>query len=360
MARDGDVDPTGRTEQPADELAVPLQRLAATQRRQATADLNTRPPAPRRDPASKKLFYDYAPRPLARLLGSPLATTGKYAGGPHAERRITGGWGDSRPSGYDLGAPRTFHKGLDFAAPHGEAVLASGDGKITFVGAQTKNHGASIAGANADAQGNIYDGSGKLVLGRLEVGFGGIFIYLVHNDDDFQGYRTEYFHLSRVNVKEGQVVHEGDVIGYVGKTGTPGIGPHLHYQVAYVAGKTSALVNPTAMVPNYWPGHTDSTNSAASKGLPMPVSAPTALHVAAGVAANLVNGVYRSVTAQNQDIVQVREIMAAHAERVAQVANVHESALYAAAAASQGVAPVVQSPMSFDFETGTWSDGKVT
>lgn len=360
MARESDVDPTTRPEQPADELAVPLQRLAATQRRQASADLNTRPPAPQRDPVSKKLFYDYAPRPLARLLGSPLAMTGKYAGGPHAERRVNGGWGDGRPSGYGHGAPRTFHKGLDFAAPHGEAVLASGDGKITFVGAQTKAHGTSIEGANADTQGNIYDGSGRLVLGRLEVGFGGIFIYLAHNDDDFQGYRTEYFHLSKVNVKQGQTVSEGDVIGYVGKTGVPGIGPHLHFQVAYVAGKTSALVNPTAMVPNYRPGHTDSTNSVASKGLPMPVTAPAVLHIAAGVTANLINGVYRSVTAQNQDLVQVREIMAAHAERVAQVANVHESALYAAAAASQGTAPVVESPMAFDFEAGTWSDGKVT
>lgn len=360
MARESDVDPTTRPELPADALAVPLQRLAATQRRQASADLNTRPPAPRMDPASKKLFYDYAPRPLARLLGSPLAMTGKYAGGPRSERRINGGWGDGRPSGYGQGAPRTFHKGLDFAAPHGEPVLACGDGVIKFVGAQTKAHGTSIAGANADAQGNIYDGAGRLVLGRLDVGFGGIFIYLAHNDDDFQGYRTEYFHLSRVNVKEGQTVSEGDVIGYVGKTGVPGIGPHLHFQVAYTAGRTAALVNPTAMVPNYWPGHVDSTNSAASKGLPMPVMAPAALHVAAGVTANLINGVYRSVTMQNQDIVKVRERMAAHAERVAQVANIHETALYAAAAASQGAPPIVASPMSFDFETGTWSDGKVT
>lgn len=360
MAREGDVDPTGREIQPADELAVPLQRLAATQRRQSSADLNTRPPAPRMDPASKKLFYDYAPRPLSRLLGSPLAMTGKYAGGPHAERRVTGGWGDSRPSGYDQGAPRTFHKGLDFAAPLGEPVLACGDGVIKFVGAQSKSGGTSIEGANADAQGNIYDGTGHLKLGRLEVGFGGIFIYLVHNDDDFQNYRTEYFHLSRVNVKEGQVVGEGDVIGFVGKTGVPGIGPHLHFQVAYVAGKTAALVNPTAMVPNYWPGHVDSTNSAATKGLPMPVTAPAAMHVAAGVTANLINGVYRSVTMQNQNIVKVRESMAAHAERVAQVANVHETALYAAAAASQGAPPVVEAPMSFDFDVGTWSDGKVT
>lgn len=360
MARDSDVDPSERPQTSTDELAVPLQRFAATQRRQATADLNTRPPAPRMDPASKKLFYDYAPRPLARLLGSPLALTGRYAGGPRAERRINGGWGDGRPSGYDQGAPRTFHKGLDFAAPLGEAVLACGDGVIKFVGAQSKTGGVSIAGANADAQGNIFDGAGQLALGRLDVGFGGIFIYLVHNDDDFQGYRTEYFHLSRVNVKQGQVVSEGDVIGYVGKTGVPGIGPHLHFQVAYVAGKTAALVNPTAMVPNYWPGHVDSTNSDATKGLPMPAVAPAALHIAAGVSANIINGVYRSVTMQNQDIVKVRERMSAHAERIAQVANVHETALYAAAAASQGAAPVVESPMSFDFEVGAWSDGKVT
>lgn len=358
MARESDVDPDAKPQESTDELAVPLQRLSAAQRQQAQADLNARAPIPQYDPVSKKRFFDYAPQQLTRLLGSPLVTSGKYARGPQSERQISGGWGDGRPSGYDQGSPRTFHKGLDFLAPLGEAVLACGDGKVTFVGYQSKSSGVSLPGAHADKDGNILNSKEAIAAGRLEVGFGGIFIYVVH-DGDFQNYRTEYFHLSNVAVKEGQRVSEGDVIGYVGKTGVPGIGPHLHFQVAYIAGRTSALVNPTALVPNYWPGHTDSTNSDASKGLPMPVRAPRGVQAAASSAANLINGVYRAVSMQNRDIVQVRQDMAAHAERIAQTTDVQQTQLYAVAAAAKGASPVVTSPMTFDFETGTWSDGKV-
>lgn len=359
MARESDVDPQGVSQDSTDELAAPLQRFSAAQRQQAQADLNARAPSAQYDPVSKKRYYDYAPQPLKRLLGSPLSPTGKYARGPNNERQIFGGWGDARPSGYDQGAPRTFHKGLDFAAPFGEAVLACGDGTVRFVGYQSKTSGVSLPGAHSDKDGNILDKDGRIAAGRLEVGFGGIFVYVVH-DGDFQGYRTEYFHLSATSVREGQKIAEGDQIGLVGKTGVPGIGPHVHFQVAYVAGTTSALVNPTSMVPNYWPGHVDSTNSAASKGLAMPAQAPRGVQVAASTAASLVNGVYRAVTMQNQDIVQIRQGMSAHAERVAQTADIQQSQLYAVASASKGSTPLVTSPMTFDFETGTWNDGKVT
>ena len=42
--------------------------------------------------------------------------------------------------------------------------------------------------------------------------------------------QTRYGHLSRLNVAEGQTVHKGDVIGFVGSTGRS-TGPHLHYEV---------------------------------------------------------------------------------------------------------------------------------
>ena len=48
--------------------------------------------------------------------------------------------------------------------------------------------------------------------------------------DHEEGYSTLYSQLSRYNVKEGQEVKEGDVIGYVGSSGTS-TGPHLHYEV---------------------------------------------------------------------------------------------------------------------------------
>jgi murein DD-endopeptidase MepM/ murein hydrolase activator NlpD len=44
------------------------------------------------------------------------------------------------------------------------------------------------------------------------------------------GYKTLYGHLSRFNVKHGQRIKRGDVIGYVGDTGLS-TAPHLHYEV---------------------------------------------------------------------------------------------------------------------------------
>lgn len=87
------------------------------------------------------------------------------------------------------------HKGLDFSADIGTPVYATGDGRV-------KNAYYS------ESFGNV------------------IFI------DHLYGYETRYAHLSRFNVKNGQQVKRGEVIGYVGNTGLSG-GPHLHYEVLY-------------------------------------------------------------------------------------------------------------------------------
>jgi hypothetical protein len=87
------------------------------------------------------------------------------------------------------------HKGLDFSADVGTPVYATGDGKV-------KNAYYS------ESLGNV--------------------IFLDH----FYGYETRYAHLSKFNVKTGQQVKRGEVIGYVGSTGLSG-GPHLHYEVLY-------------------------------------------------------------------------------------------------------------------------------
>ncbi len=89
---------------------------------------------------------------------------------------------------------RKMHRGMDFTAPRGTPIYASGDGKIT----------------RAD---NNSSGYGKHI--RIDHGY---------------GYMSLYAHLSKYNVKRGQKVKRGDLIGFVGSTGRSEA-PHLHYEV---------------------------------------------------------------------------------------------------------------------------------
>jgi len=87
-----------------------------------------------------------------------------------------------------------FHYGMDFTAPAGTDVFATGDGEVVAVLASQR-------------------GLGKHII--IDHGF---------------GYSSVYAHLSNFNVRNGQKVHRGDVIGYVGNTGTS-VANHLHYEV---------------------------------------------------------------------------------------------------------------------------------
>jgi len=62
---------------------------------------------------------------------------------------------------------------------------------------------------------------------------------VVHIDHGF-GYQTRYGHLSSFNVKEGDRVSRGQVIGYVGSTGRS-TGPHLHYEVIFMGNHVNPL-----------------------------------------------------------------------------------------------------------------------
>jgi murein DD-endopeptidase MepM/ murein hydrolase activator NlpD len=86
-----------------------------------------------------------------------------------------------------------FHEGMDIAAQTGTPVVAPADGVIIKAGFST--------------------GYGNMV----EISHG-------------YGLRTIFGHNSRLNVKAGQRVRRGDVISYVGDTGSS-TGPHLHYEV---------------------------------------------------------------------------------------------------------------------------------
>jgi len=106
-------------------------------------------------------------------------------------RRIASYYGYRTDPFYKI---KKFHEGIDFSAPVGTEVYATGDGVITRIE-------------------------------RLRGGYGNYVVV----DHGFS-YQTLYAHLSKFNVKRGQKVKRGQVIGYIGNTGKS-TAPHLHYEV---------------------------------------------------------------------------------------------------------------------------------
>ena len=79
--------------------------------------------------------------------------------------------------------------------------------------------------SSAEGQPILAPADGVVAKAERANGYGNV-VYLSHG----YGYSTRYAHMSRFNVKPGQTVRRGDVIGYVGSTGRS-TGPHLHYEV---------------------------------------------------------------------------------------------------------------------------------
>lgn len=86
-----------------------------------------------------------------------------------------------------------WHNGVDIGAYWNAPITATGPGKVSFAGTKS--------------------GYGQLV----EVDHG-------------HGFRSRYAHLKRINVKKGDPIAIGDVVGAMGSTGRS-TGPHLHYEV---------------------------------------------------------------------------------------------------------------------------------
>lgn len=88
-----------------------------------------------------------------------------------------------------------FHSGVDYAAPRGTAIFASGNGRVTMA--------------------------------RYVNGYGN-FVKIRHNAE----YETAYGHMQRfaAGIRQGVSVRKGQVIGYVGSTGRS-TGPHLHFEI---------------------------------------------------------------------------------------------------------------------------------
>ncbi|MFN0031876.1 MAG: M23 family metallopeptidase [Flavobacteriales bacterium] len=87
-----------------------------------------------------------------------------------------------------------MHTGLDFTADIGTEIYATGDGVIEAIDSKLSGYGHHVI---------------------IQHGY---------------GYQTLYAHMSHVKVRVGEKVKRGQIIGYVGNTGTS-TGPHLHYEV---------------------------------------------------------------------------------------------------------------------------------
>jgi murein DD-endopeptidase MepM/ murein hydrolase activator NlpD len=116
--------------------------------------------------------------------------------------RVTSGFGNRfHPI---LGYER-FHDGVDLAAREGTPIVAAADGRVVSAGWS--------------------GGYGRAV----EIAHSG-------------GLETRYGHMSRIAAYAGELVHRGEVIGYVGSTGLS-TGPHLHFEVM----KNGRPVNPMSV-----------------------------------------------------------------------------------------------------------------
>jgi len=89
---------------------------------------------------------------------------------------------------------RKFHAGMDFTCKQGTPIHTTGDGQVIFAEYSTNGYGMHVI---------------------IDHGF---------------DYETLYAHMSKLEVRVGQKVRRGDVIGLVGNTGLS-VGPHLHYEV---------------------------------------------------------------------------------------------------------------------------------
>lgn len=101
------------------------------------------------------------------------------------------------------GRTQSFHAGLDMPAPAGTPVAAAANGRVALAG-------------------DLYFSGGTVLLDHG----GGLF--------------TQYMHLSRVDVKDGDVVTKGTVVGLVGATGRV-TGPHLHWGARWNGARVSPL-----------------------------------------------------------------------------------------------------------------------
>ncbi len=142
-------------------------------------------------------------RPLAQRVNTASQTAFEKrvmlrsipSGWPVSSEQVTSGFGMRR---HPITERMAMHGGVDLRAPRGTPIYATADGVVEWAAKQDNS------------------GIGKVVR-------------LVHNF----GFTTLYGHLDSMEVRSGQFVQRGDLLGYSGNTGAA-TAPHLHYEVRHL------------------------------------------------------------------------------------------------------------------------------
>lgn len=100
-------------------------------------------------------------------------------------------------------------------------------------GTRDFHYGIDISGAGAMGQPVISTAAGVVSQVNYNNSISGMNIRIKHIDDDGNEWVSRYSHLSQINVKVGQEVSQGAVIGAVGSTGKS-TGPHLHFELKFL------------------------------------------------------------------------------------------------------------------------------
>lgn len=133
-----------------------------------------------------------------------VAPAGEVWVHPVSNPRVTSGFG---PRTHPVTGQRgRMHRGVDFGGPTGTPVVAPASGRVVAAGWCDRSTGNCIV------------------------------------IDHANGWRSQYFHLSRVDVRPGATVTQGQQIGAIGSTGRS-TGPHLHFQV----GRDGQAVDPMGL-----------------------------------------------------------------------------------------------------------------
>lgn len=118
------------------------------------------------------------------------------------------------------------HLGIDLMAKPGTPIRAAQTGKVHFTGVDRRGYG--------------------------------LYIVLRHKDTNGKIYETRYAHLSKINVKVGDIVSQGKVMALSGKTGNAKrawVLPHLHFEYREVINNVAKAYNPLPHLVKSVPSH---------------------------------------------------------------------------------------------------------